>query len=126
MRMSLSDLKKSKKAQTKKRDFTIDEFIEDADNYAKGVPQLVSAESDKVDNVAAAIDMAKAHRAKSDSAKPFRHATFTLSEESIVALNELAARSDLAKSHIIRILISELSTKDKEEQISRLLGSNIR
>lgn len=124
--MSLSDLKKSKKAQPKKRAFTIDEFIEDADNYAQGAPQIVSPKDSKGDNALTEHGLNKGQKPKSDTARPFRHATFTLSEESIQSLNELAAQSDLAKSHIIRILISELSSQDKEEQLSRLLGSETR
>ena len=49
--MSLTDLKKSasrgKKDNRKvsnDKSFTVDDFIEDADNYAKGVPQIVSSE----------------------------------------------------------------------------------
>ena len=40
--MSLTDLKKGKGDKAKKKKFTIDEFISDAENYAKGTPKIVS------------------------------------------------------------------------------------
>jgi len=59
------------------------------------------------------------------ASKPFRHATFTLSEEAIQQLQHLANESKLAKSHIIRILISELGSKEQQEQLKMLLSSDI-
>ena len=40
-------------------------------------------------------------------------------------LNELAKDSKLAKSHIIRILIDMISSKDQKTQLVELLQSNI-
>ena len=40
--MSLRDLKKSKDGPKKKKQFTVDEFIADAENYAQGQPKIVS------------------------------------------------------------------------------------
>ena len=40
--MSLTDLKKGKASKAKKKRFTVDEFISDAENYAKGTPNIVS------------------------------------------------------------------------------------
>ena len=39
--MSLTDLKKGKGKTVKKKNFTVDEFISDAEDYAKGQPKLV-------------------------------------------------------------------------------------
>ena len=47
--MSLIDLKKGNKSKGKKKKFTVDEFISDADNYAKGKPKVVNnVEHEKV------------------------------------------------------------------------------
>ncbi|GLX78638.1 replication protein RepA [Thalassotalea insulae] len=130
--MSLTDLKKSKDDKHKKKAFTVDEFIADAENYAKGAPELVSKGKKQPVDLAQALAAAKqfevkrqAERRKSKSDKPFRHATFTLSEEAIAQLQELAKDSQLAKSHIIRILINELCNKEQQEKLSKLLASNV-
>lgn len=130
--MSLSDLKKSKDGGRKKKAFTVDEFISDAENYAKGAPEIVSGDKDQTLGLKEAIAAAKqfevkqrAERRKSGSDKPFRHATFTLSEQAIEQLQELAKDSSLAKSHIIRILIDELCNKEQHDKLAKLLDSNI-
>ncbi len=131
--MSLTDLKKSKDRQNSKENvkehFTVDEFIADADNYAKGSPQIVSNTRHGKMNLKQAIHDAKLliERKKSakDHTKPFRRATFTLSENTIAQLKELSEDSDLAKSHIIRILIDELSNKEQEDQIKKLFESDV-
>jgi len=131
--MSLTDLKKSKdRPQSKenvKEHFTIDEFIADADNYAKGAPQIVSNENHGKMNLKQAIHDAKRliERKKAADAenKPFRRATFTLSENTIEQLQQLSEGTDLAKSHIIRILIDELSCKEQEDQIKKLFESDV-
>ncbi len=129
--MSLSDLKKSKDGNNRKRKFTVDEFISDAENYAKGAPEIVSSEVNNQLNLTEAVVAAqqyvakkKAEKAKKAS-KPFRHATFTLSEDAIKQLQELSIDTKLAKSHILRILIDELCNKDQQEKIHKLLGSKI-
>ena len=89
--MALSDLKK-KSLQSNKPSFTVDEFIDDAHNYALGLPQIVSLrqllpEEDEPPRL------------------PMRHATFTLSEEAISALSELSELTGEPKSKLIRKLI---------------------
>jgi len=131
--MSLTDLKKSKDRSNSKdnvkEQFTIDEFIADADNYAKGSPQIVSNENHGKMNLKQAIHDAKLliERKKSSSMqeKPFRRATFTLSENTIEQLKKLSEGTDLAKSHILRILIDELSSKEQEDQIKKLFESDV-
>lgn len=126
--MSLTDLKKGQGKKVKRKEFTVDEFIADAENYAKGHPKIVSA--NKALSIQEAIMLAK-QRAEETEAEAkererrFRHATFTLSEEAIEQLNELAQGSNLAKSHIIRILINELCNKDQKSQLQKLLGSDV-
>jgi hypothetical protein len=129
--MSLTDLKKSKDSSNSKGKgkFTIDDFIADADNYAKGTPQIVSNENHGKMNLKKAIHDAKRliEQKKSEDVhgKPFRRATFTLSENTIDQLKELSESTDLAKSHIIRILIDELSSKEQEAQIKKLFESDV-
>ena len=130
--MSLSDLRKSKDGKAKKKAFTVDEFIADAENYAKGTPAIVSGDKAQTLDLKQAIAAAKkfevkkrSERRQSETTKPFRHATFTLSEEAITQLQELAADSNLAKSHIIRILIDELCNKEQKEKLSKLFDSKI-
>ena len=131
--MSLIDLKKSKDRSNSKENvkeqFTIDEFIADADNYAKGSPQIVSNENHGKMNLKQAIHDAKLLIERKKTAemqgKPFRRATFTLSENTITQLQKLSEGTDLAKSHIIRILIDELSNKEQNDQIKKLFESDV-
>jgi hypothetical protein len=144
--MSLTDLKKGKDSKTKKKNFTIDEFISDAEDYAKGAPKIVSEltnheQANQKLNLKQAISEAKRyvemteieHQQSADVIagvrvrvdKPFRRATFTLSEEAIDQLQDLSEGSDLAKSHILRILIDELCNKEQNEQLKKLLQSKI-
>lgn len=131
--MSLSDLKKNKDRSNSKENvkeqFTIDEFIADADNYAKGSPQIVSNENHGKMNLKQAIYDAKQlieqKKTVKMQGKPFRRATFTLSENTIEQLQQLSEQADLAKSHILRILIDELSNKEQEEQIKKLFESDV-
>lgn len=89
--MALRDLKK-KSQPSNKRDLTVDEFIDDANNYALGLPRIVSLRKQLPEE----DDMPRL---------PMRHATFTLSEEAIKALNELSTLTGEPKSKLIRRLI---------------------
>jgi len=133
--MSFTDLNKDK-------NFIIDEFISDAEDYAKGTPKIVNELTNQVQasqklNLKQAISEAKRYvemteidhqkiaevvagiRTRTD--KPFRRATFTLSEEAIGQLHDLSQSSDLAKSHILPILIDELCNIEQNEQLKKLL-----
>ena len=127
--MSLIDLKKSNDGKIRKKKFTIDEFIDDADNYARGGPEIVSRDSDKKLNLEKVLTASKKHvehkQNDNHQKQTFRHATFTLSEDTIEQLKALAIDSQLAKSHIIRILIDDLCNKDKQAKLQKLLGSNV-
>ena len=57
--MSLTDLKKSSDGKGNKKKFTVDEFISDSENYAKGAPELVSGDIAKQHDLAKAIAGAK-------------------------------------------------------------------
>lgn len=125
--MSLSDLKKSNDHKTKKKTFTVDEFISDAEDYAKGAPKIVTGQPL---NLEQAVLLAKQRAAeskwpKTKSNKIKRAATFTLSEDAIIQLQSLAKETNLAKSHIIRILINELCNEEQHAKLAKLLKSNI-
>ena len=130
--MSLSDLKKSTQAKTKQKNFTVDEFIADAENYAKGHPEIVKRGEQQTLNLTQALAAAQQFEDKkrqkskvTSKGKPFRHATFTLSEEAIIKLQDLAVKSNLAKPHIIRILIDELCHRDQKDKLTRLVNFKI-
>ena len=126
--MSLSDLKKSNKDSGKKKKFTVDEFIEDAENYAKGKPKIVVVHEEKNKlAVQETIKETKKRKAKvkAKAKKLFRHATFTFNDKTFEQLNELSKNSKLAKSHILRILIANLAEEDKDEQLKALLASKV-
>jgi hypothetical protein len=143
--MSLTDLKKGKNHKVKKKYVTVDEFISDAEDYANGTPKIVSEliqdDANHKLTLQKAISDAKHYvelaeiehqqtnlvnvgvRSKRD--KPFRRATFTLSEEAIAQLHLISEGTDLAKSHILRILIDELCKKEQNEQLKKLLASKV-
>jgi hypothetical protein len=94
--MALTDLKK-KSLPHGKPGFTADEFIDDANNYAMGMPRIVSMRRPLPEEV-------------DDTTRlPMRHATFTLSQEAIDALNELSIATGEPKSKLIRKLILQAS-----------------
>lgn len=125
--MSLADLKKSNSNKGKKRKFTVDEFIDDAENYAKGTPEIVTTGKDNKLAVQQAVVLAKKAKTEKQARqkKLFRHATFTFNEKTFQQLNELAKDSKLAKSHILRILIDQLAVQDEEEKLKILLRSKV-
>lgn len=123
--MSLTDLKRSNKSGNNKRSFTVDEFIDDAEKYALGKAEIVGSKVDNRLAVKQAISLANKEKEKKASQRRFRHATFTFNEQTFEQLNKLAKESKLAKSHILRILISQLSSQTKAEQLNLLKGSNV-
>ena len=86
--MSLNDLKKQKPS-VKKEKVSIDQFIEQANDYAKG--KLTSKNSHSVRK------------------RNFRNATFSLSPKQIEQLATLSQNSGICKSRIIRLLINMLA-----------------
>jgi len=130
--MSLTDLKKGKGKKVKKKTFTVDEFISDAESYAKGTGAIVKRGEqeptpplDLNEAIALAEQKVTEREQKQQTNKPFRHATFTLSEDAITQLNTISKESNLAKSHIIRILIGMLASKDQKTQLDQLLSTKI-
>jgi hypothetical protein len=101
--MSLTDLRK-KPAPPKTVLCSIDEFIDNAQNYARGFDNRVTVKP----NYQSVVEQ---------TAKlPFRKATFTLSEVCIELLAKQASQSDCAKSQLIRILIRHFDEACEVEQ----------
>ena len=100
--MSLAALKKQNTNRVR-REFRLDEFIDDATNYAAGRPGIVSADLIAQSQM---LTQKIAQSVKQESDKPFKHATFTLSEDIISQLNELSAKTSISKSRLLRILVN--------------------
>jgi len=99
--MSLADLKKKKTNKTR-RPLSVDDFIEDATAYSQGRSTLDSSE-----NVLSPKTTTLPHV----KFKRFKNATFSLSQTSIVQLNQLAQATGVNKSKLIRILVATADPK---------------
>ena len=100
--MSLADLKK-KQLKINVKKLSIEDFIDDAQAYALG-KSIIGQKS-----VKKKLDRAKANRTARARAK---HATFSLSEDCIAQLSELAHQTGINKSKLIRILIDKANSQD--------------
>ncbi|BCV66132.1 replication protein RepA [Shewanella carassii] len=109
--MSLTDLKR-KKIKPKAKKVSVDDFIEDANNYAHGKPSKLAGSTSSKSG--AGLDK--------KSTRLYRHATFTLTEVSISQLDSIARKTGIAKSRLLRIFIRDfhnLSEKAQTEMIAR-------
>ncbi|KGJ87468.1 ribbon-helix-helix domain-containing protein [Thalassotalea sp. ND16A] len=102
--MSLADLKKQRPTKTK-RTFTVDEFIDGATNYATGNPEFIDADM-HMQAQTELLSRKIAEKIEPCKDKPFKRATFTLSEDIISQLNELSAKTSISKSRLLRILVN--------------------
>lgn len=80
---------------------TADTFIEDALNYAQGRPAHADSQTQLVTSASKVSNDA--------SMQPMRRATFTLTEECIVQLQEISDHSGVAKSKLIRLWIAHFA-----------------
>ena len=83
--MSLSSLKKSAPSAEHLPQVSVDEFIQGAEFYARGLKLVHNAE----------------HECETD--EPMKRATFTLGKVAIAKLNALSAQTGIAKSRLIRL-----------------------
>ncbi len=107
--MSLLDLKKDC-TPSRAVQCTVDEFIDNAQNYARGFDNVYSSnlkEAEYTNQVSVDSPTTK---------QPFRKATFTLSESCIDTLTEQSKQTGCAKSHLMRMLIHQLETMNPAEQ----------
>tara|TARA_B110000014_G_scaffold40053_1_gene26130 strand:- start:919 stop:1317 length:399 start_codon:yes stop_codon:yes gene_type:complete len=126
--MSLSDLKKGNQKKVKQKDFTVEEFIADATNYAKGKPKVVSHKADTLEQMqlkrAKEKNIEDKDKGNKNQSPPFRRSTFTLSEEVIEQLQKLSGETKLAKSHIIRILIRATTTSEQADLLQKFINEH--
>lgn len=113
--MSLTDLKRRKK-KSHQDCISVDDFIEDANSYAFGKPSAVSRNRKK-------LRQAQLNGLDKHSTKIFKHATFSLTEDAITVLDELATQSKIAKSRLIRILIHDFFDRSDVEQ-EQIIGKS--
>ncbi|MCJ8274097.1 MAG: replication protein RepA [Psychrosphaera sp.] len=104
--MSLLDLKKDC-TPSKTVQCTVDEFIDNAQNYARGFDNVYWSNPKQPDKVNVDPPTVK---------QPFRKATFTLSESCIDSLTEQSQQTGCAKSHLMRMLIHQLETMDPAQR----------
>jgi hypothetical protein len=100
--MGLADLKNTSKLQSKAKIVSIDDFINGAEFYAKGLPEIVNSQ------------LLKEEKKSSDVG--FKACTYTLDGGSREALTRLAEENNLAKSKLIRILLRNMQSMDPVEQ----------
>ncbi|QIR13888.1 hypothetical protein [Shewanella aestuarii] len=123
--MGLADLKKN--ASSCKASFSgqmsVEDFIDAASLYALGQTHEFANSTNVVDFLSRRDEQqtrtSKPTKGKKDvNTKPFKRATFTLSEQAINQLAENSQASQLAKSKLIRHLIAEhnlLSIEQKQQ-----------
>ncbi|MCW0506221.1 CopG family transcriptional regulator [Aeromonas piscicola] len=111
--MGLADLKKKHNLHHQKK-FTIDEFIEDADFYAKGKPKVVSLELNLHREEALT---ALAFIESGEYLKPsYKKATFSLSTAAIDELGSLTQQDGMNKSLLLRLFTHYFSSLSPEER----------
>lgn len=111
--MGLADLKKKHNLHHQKK-FTIDEFIEDADFYAKGKPKVVSLELNLHREEALT---ALAFIESGNYLKPsYKKATFSLSTAAIDELGSLTQQDGMNKSLLLRLFTHYFSSLSPEER----------
>ncbi|RYV02406.1 hypothetical protein SOPP22_10155 [Shewanella sp. OPT22] len=118
--MALQDLKRQAFASRRKRPrVNAEEFIEQASLYAQGIPtQRASNYDNVIDFTTGKPTFVMLGRVNSDENTEaytinnktcYKNATFSLSYQAIEQLNLLAQETQLAKSHILRILIEAIA-----------------
>ena len=111
--MGLADLKKKHQLHHQKS-FTIDEFIEDAEFYARGKPKVVSLELSLHKNEALS---ALAFIENGEHLKPtYKKATFSMSTAAIDELGNLTQQDGMNKSLLLRLFTHYFSSFSQEER----------
>ncbi|MBR9728941.1 replication protein RepA [Shewanella intestini] len=116
--MSLTDLKR-KSPKRKPKSVSIDDFIEDANNYAQGKKSVIRQPAEPVNH--SSKDTVGLNK---NTSKLYRHATFSLTEHAILQLEQLHRAHKLPKSKLIRILIDDFHRSSLSSQ-SKLLNKKI-
>ena len=106
--MSLASLKKCTPSADKQL-VSMEEFIDGADYYQKGLSKVVP--------------LSTAKHGESAHEKTLRRATFTLGDTAISSLDDLSIRTGIAKSRLIRIWLDEQS---KRSDVVTYLASTVK
>jgi hypothetical protein len=130
--MGLADLKKNASLckNTTNIAVSIDDFIAAADLYAAGQdrcqheakPTIIATDANKRTNIIDFLQrkypqhLEPTASANSSKKQPYRHCTFTLSETAINQLTILGQQGEVAKSKLIRQLISQYFSLTPEQQ----------
>lgn len=94
--MTLASLKK-RAPSVKRTVVSVDDFIADAEFYAKGMSKVVTLPNQRA--------------ADNDADEPLKRATFTLGEQAIEQLTALSEETGIAKSRLIRIWLANESDR---------------
>ncbi len=110
--MGLADLKNTSKLQSKTRLISIDEFIDGAEFYAKGLPESLAGECGQITG-----DV---------KGTKFKACTYTLDARSRQAIDELSSTLFVSKSKLVRIMLRNLLAMDAIERrlLVNLYGSD--
>ncbi|MGI2168618.1 hypothetical protein ACROAE_00195 [Shewanella sp. MF05960] len=128
--MGLADLKKNASLCKTERPIavSIDDFIAAADLYAAGKPTSLNSDKGLRNNLQVeptnVVDFLQrkypnqpqAIPKVNSSSKPFKRCTYTLSESAIDQLTQLSQQGNIAKSKLIRQLISHYFSLTPEQQ----------
>lgn len=113
--MALADLKKTCGSQFKPRVVGLDDFIEDANHYARGLP---SSTSNSTSNGMSNSTVCHLQTVPGLALKRqgMKRATFTLTESVQQELAQLSAETGIAKSKLLRILVRHVTELDEKHQ----------
>ncbi|GAB3012101.1 replication protein RepA [Bowmanella dokdonensis] len=104
--MTFASLKK-KSPSASPESLSVDDFIDDAENYARGISKVVTLHPEP----------------PGYSGEPLRSHCFTLSEEVWGKLDRLSELSGISRSRLLRILLNDLQP---ETDLPRFLASQVR
>ena len=104
--MTFASLKKSSPSASPES-ISVDDFIDDAENYARGKSKVVPLRPG----------------ASAGSGAPLHSHCFTLSDEDWLKLSLLSDRSGISRSRLLRILLGDLLP---ETDLPRFLASQVR
>jgi len=115
--MGLFNLKRKPEVELKPTMCSVDTFIEDADAYAAGFPRvIIELNANKVPD-RRQQDRNTEMATQDPVDLEFKHATFTLTAQSIDNLAVLAKRDQFNKSKLIRILLENHINKSRTERV---------
>ncbi|MER2493866.1 hypothetical protein [Catenovulum sediminis] len=110
--MGMADLKKSYSKQCNLTKIEVDDFIDDAENYAAGLPSLLFAPR-IIPGCEKAGDSANAQALTA----PRKNATFSLNEGVVEQLAHASKMNKVSKSKMVRILVYQFAKLSAQQQM---------